>query len=170
MADSPRSPGAVATPEGRADELRADRRVAWLLLSVLALGVLLAPLTVPVVDMITRAAAPQELQWIPPALAFGITAVVVALRPSLRAHLARSTELIRSTSPVERRMHWIGLVVSVFVFVGLILVDSLVPELWRELLAGLRIDAGVVAGFFAAMLIVLMPPPRPSSSSHAPPP
>lgn len=170
MADSPRPPTAVTTPEVRTEEFRADRRIAWLVLAALAGGVLIAPLIVPIAGMITRAAAPQALQWIPPAVAFGFTAVVVARRPRLRAHLAKSAELIRSATRVEWRVYWVGLVASVLLIVGLLLSDGLVPELWRELLAGLRTDAAVVAGFFAAMLIVLMPPPRPTSSSQPPPP
>jgi hypothetical protein len=153
-----------------APAVRADRRLAWLLLWLVAVGVLLSPLIVPVVELLTSAPAPQELQWIPPAVGFGSGAIIVALRPSLRAQLAGPLDLIRSASPTERTVHWVGLVVSLASVVGLFLAGQVVPEPWRDLVLGFASDATLVFGFCAGMLLVLVPPPRASSSSQPPPP
>ena len=161
----PRPHSAETTPE-----FRADRRLAWLLLWVVAVGVLLAPLVVPIIELVTRDSAPEALQWVPPGVALAIVAIIVPRRTSLRAHLAKSSDLIRSASPGEWRAYWLALAVSFVALVGLFLTGQAVPEPWHDLVQGLASDATLVFGFFAGMLIVRMPPPRATSSSQPPPP
>jgi hypothetical protein len=99
-----------------------------------------------------------------------IGAIIVAQRPSLRAQLAASADLIRSASPKERGLYWVGFVVSLALVVGVVLAGQVVAEPWRDLVQGVGSDATLIVGFFAGMLILLMPTQRASGGSPTPPP
>ena len=146
------------------DPAREDRVRAWVVLAILAAGVVLSPLVGPIIRLIIGADVSAAARWLVVIVAFLTAVSIVLIRPTTRSALM---ELAGRPTPTSRRattLAWVSLFGVIAIGLGFTVIAQSVPGPWHDVIIGLSEATTFLIVVPLSVLFRLLPLP------HIPPP